>query len=45
MFATRLRPISMLNGLSSRRLVSTLSNNPYIVSLEAIYYGVYVYLL
>ncbi|KAK7992876.1 hypothetical protein PG996_012100 [Apiospora saccharicola] len=30
MFATRLRPISMLNGLSSRRLVSTLSNNPYI---------------
>ncbi|KAK8131467.1 hypothetical protein PG984_007905 [Apiospora sp. TS-2023a] len=30
MFATRLRPISMLNGLSSHRLVSTLSNNPYI---------------
>ncbi|KAK7932364.1 hypothetical protein PG985_003076 [Apiospora marii] len=30
MFATRLRPISMLNGLSSRRLVSTLSNNPHI---------------
>ncbi|KAK7975668.1 hypothetical protein PG989_014131 [Apiospora arundinis] len=30
MLLTRLRPISMLNGLSSRRMVSTLSNNPYI---------------
>ncbi|KAK8085258.1 hypothetical protein PG997_006529 [Apiospora hydei] len=30
MLLTRLRPIFMLNGLSSRRLVSTLSNNPHI---------------
>ncbi|KAK7943738.1 uncharacterized protein PG986_012851 [Apiospora aurea] len=30
MLLTRLRPSSMLNGLSSRRLVSTLPNNPHI---------------
>ncbi|KAK8069137.1 hypothetical protein PG994_005753 [Apiospora phragmitis] len=30
MLLTRLRPVSMLNGLSSRRLVSTLSNNRHI---------------
>ncbi|KAK8044702.1 hypothetical protein PG993_004726 [Apiospora rasikravindrae] len=30
MLLTRLRPISILNGPSSRRLVSTLSNNPHI---------------
>ncbi|KAK8098246.1 uncharacterized protein PG998_013732 [Apiospora kogelbergensis] len=30
MLLTRLRPISMVNGLSSRRMVSTLTRNPYI---------------